>query len=201
MTIQFDTREQYLTEAANLILDDVIMPVVEAKGFDYQRPTFRISVGFPKHSRGGKAIAVCFSRAASSDGVNEIFVNPEIDDPIRVLDCTAHELIHAVDDCQSGHRNFFAKVARGIGLEGKLTATVAGPELRSTLEQFASLLGAFPHHRMHADRTHKKGATRMLKVQCSECGFHFRTSAAQASMIPAAHQCPACAAHSSLALV
>lgn len=190
--MQFETREAFLTEAANLILDDLIMPVAEAKGFDFPRPTFRISVGFPKHSRGGKAIAVCFPREASTDGVNEIFVNPEIDCPLRVMDCTAHELIHAVDNCASGHRNFFAAVARGIGLEGKLTATVAGEALRATLESYAAILGDFPHHRMQSDRTHKKGGTRMHKVVCDDCGFHFRTSQSQIARLPFDNDCPVC---------
>ncbi len=75
MNALFPTREAYLTEAANLIPDDLLMGIVEKK-YEYARPNFRVSVGFPKHSRGGKAIASCFSTEASSDGVNEIFINP-----------------------------------------------------------------------------------------------------------------------------
>jgi hypothetical protein len=197
----FDTRESYLQEAANLILDELIMPAVAAKGFEYPRPAFRISVGWPKHSRGGKAVAQCFTREASTDGRNEIFVTPEIDDPVRVMDAVAHELIHAVDDCASGHRNFFAAVARAIGLEGPLTATEAGPELAGKLSEIAGLLGGFPHHRMDIGKSHKPGGTRLVKVECSDCGFHFRTSQKQIDLIPADHACPACAAPSSLQTV
>lgn len=192
MALVFQTREQYLTEAAALILDDLIMPAVESSPFDYPRPNFRISVGFPKHSRGGKAIAVCFNVEASSDGVNEIFINPEIDEPIRVMDCIAHELIHAVDNLKSGHRNFFARIARKIGLEGPFTATHAGDQLRRSLEEYSALLGDFPHHKMNIDKGHKKAATRMIKVECSDCGFHFRTSQAQINRMSHVAECPAC---------
>lgn len=195
--ITFNDREAWLTEAANLMLDDVIMPIVEAKYDDkYKRPVFRISVGFPKHSRGGRAVAVCFPVEASSDGVNEIFINPEIDDPIEVMDKMAHELVHAVDNCESGHQHFFAYVARKIGLVGRLTETVAGDKLRKTLTEYSDLLGAFPHHKMVMDKTHKKDGTRQLKVTCHnrDCGFLFRTSAAQRSKLGLSGEsrCPAC---------
>ncbi len=190
--ILFDDREAWLTEASNLILDDLIMNEVS----EYQRPTFRISVGFPKHSRGGKAIAVCFKREASTDGVNEIFINPEIDDPVTVLESVAHELIHAVDNCASGHRNFFARVARAIGLEGPLTKTFAGSQLRYVLESYSSLLGQFPHSKMTMDQVHKKDTTRQRKVECrnSDCGFLFRASAKQIEKLGNSGDalCPAC---------
>ena len=188
----FDTRESYLTEAAALILDDQIMPAVERSRFDFPRPTYRVSVGFPKHARSGRVIAQCFSTDASSDGVNEIFVNPEIDEPLRVLDALTHELIHAVDNCESGHRNFFATLARSVGLEGKLTATVAGPALRNALEDYCGLLGGYPHKRMNASTGHKKSSTRMLKLSCSECGFVCRTSAKWLGLLDPDARCPVC---------
>ncbi len=194
----FDTREEYLTEAANLILDDLLMPIVEESNWDYERPQFRISVGFPKHTRGGKAIAVCHVREASSDHVNEIFISPEIDDPIIVMQSLVHELIHAIDDCASGHRNFFAHVARKSGLEGPLTKTVAGAKLGSDLESYSQLLGAFPHHRMVLN-TRKKATTRQLKVQCSACDFLFRASAKQIDRLLIGHApCPCCETRGSL---
>lgn len=195
-TITFQDRESWLTEAANLMLDDIIMPVVDASDYDYERPNFRISVGFPKHTRGGKAIAVCFVREVSTDGVNEIFINPEIDNPVEVMSSMAHELIHAVDDCASGHQNFFAYVARKIGLEGKLTSTHAGESLEAKLVEYSDLLGAFPHSRMSIEKGRKKQTTRQIKVSCqnSDCGFIFRTSQTQIEKLfsnPHA-TCPAC---------
>ena len=182
----FKDRESWLTEAGNLILDDILTPIVLASGYTFDRPQFRISIGFPKHSRGGKAIAVCFIRAASSDGVNEIFINPELDDPIKVMEAMVHELVHAYDDCASGHRNFFATVARKAGLEGPLTSTIAGDKLMATMTEYAGLLGVFPHRKMQ------------LKVSCDHkgCEFIFRTSQVQLSKLfqegMEAPYCPAC---------
>lgn len=186
----FDDREAWLTEASNLILDDMIMPL----SGDRARPEFRISIGFPKHSRGGKAIAVCFAKEASSDNVNEIFINPEIDNPIQVLASNVHELIHAVDNCENGHKGYFAETARAVGLEGKLTSTYAGPELEARLKEYARLLGKFPHHKMNSDVTHKPDGTRQRKVQCSnvECGFIFRTSQKWINRLRAGAECPCC---------
>lgn len=196
--IKFQDRESWLTEAACLMLDEIIMPVVEAAYPEYDSPAFRISVGFPKHSRGGRAIAVCFVKEVSTDGVCEIFINPEIDNPVEVMEALAHELIHSVDNCASGHRNFFAAVARKIGLEGKFTATYAGDTLKAKLEEYASLLGGFPHSKMMIDKGHKKGGTRQVKVSCSDidCGFIFRTSQSQIAKLMLnnsdAPVCPCC---------
>ena len=202
MSALFETREAYLQEAASLLLDDVVMPAVEAKGYAFERPRFRISMGFPPNSRGNKVIAVCFVSEASSDGVNEIFVNPTIDDPIEVLESVAHELIHAVDNCASGHRNFFAAVARRIDLVGKLTATKAGDKLGATLAEFVSLLGDFPHHKMNIEAGRKKGGTRMLKVECywEDCQFSFRASQTQIDKMTS-HDCLACGEADSLRTV
>jgi len=198
----FSDRESWLTEAANLAFDDLLMPIVEASGVhDYERPNFRISVGFPKHTRGGKAVAVCFRRAASSDGVNEIFINPEIDEPIEVLSAMIHEQIHAIDDCHSGHRNFFAYVARKAGLEGHLTATFAGDKLIARLKGYIELLGAFPHNKMNINMVHRKDGTRQLKVSCTNCDFSFRTSMKQVVRISSDAACPCCMALETLKLI
>lgn len=188
----FNDRESWLNEAANLAFDDLLMPIVEKAGYEYTRPNFRISVGFPKHSRSGKAIAVCFKRSASTDGVNEIFINPEIDSPLEVMAAMVHEQIHAIDDCASGHRHFFAHVARKAGLEGHLTSTVPGAKLTTTLLEYADLLGPFPHSRMQISATHKKDGTRQRKVFCNQCNFTFRTSLMQIMRMKAYAPCPCC---------
>ena len=198
----FTNREEYLTEAANLALDDIIMPIVDKwndrNADNIERPNFRISVGFPKHSRGGRAIAVCFRREASTDGVNEIFINPEIDSPEDVMGSMIHELIHACDDCESGHQHFFAFAARKVGLEGKLTETVPGEALASTLHSYQRLLGEFPHAKMVIDKSHKKSSTRQLKVSCTACDFLFRTSQKHIDNLTTESHCPCCASTGTL---
>jgi len=171
------TRENWLNSASELILDTIILPLTTLS-----RPLYRVSVGWPVGSRGSKnaAIGQCFNKASSKDLHNEIFIIPSIDDSLRVLDVLTHELIHAVDDCESGHRGTFAKLARQVGLEGKLTATVAGEQLAERLNTIIDDLGPIPHAAL-STATRKKQKTRNIKVECitEGCDFKFNTSRAQ----------------------
>lgn len=184
MTDAFNDREAWLTEAANVILDDVLMPIAP---HGLERPPFRVSVGWPKGSRGGKTVAQCFKRSVSDDGVNEIFVSPEYVDHGTVLGALTHELIHAIDDCEHGHRGPFAAMARAAGLEGPLTATKPGVVLGCQLDDLAELLGPYPHGKMTGGR--RKQATRQRKCECGECGAIWRASATWAAQFVA---CPCC---------
>lgn len=186
------TREQYLTKCAEVILRDQLMPLVEGSQWDYPLPPVKISVGFPPGTRGGKVAACCCPRAASAGGFNEIFVNPTYDDPIYVLGNLVHELIHAIDDCASGHKGFFASIARKVGLDGKLTATVPGEALTAQLAKLVKRYGEFPHEQLKLGAARKKDGTRQLKVECEGCGFIFRTSQKWIDMLHDDSPCPAC---------
>src|SRR5690606_38637603 len=100
--------------------------------------TVKVSVGWPGGpGRKNCVIGQCWAPAAAADGVSHVFISPVLDDAVRVLDVLAHELVHAInfaegDNC--GHRGRFAKIAKGIGLTGKMTATVAGEELAERLQ-------------------------------------------------------------------
>ena len=174
-------REAWLNEAADLLINDRIEP---ATGRPAPHP-FRVSVGFPPRSRANsKVLAVCCASAASADQHNEIFVSPAISDSIDVLAALAHELVHQSDDCQSGHRNHFARTARLIGLEGKLTATTPSADLRHYLQsEIVDTLGPIPHAALDIGKAKKKQSTRMIKVMCDGCGFHFRASQTQIDLI------------------
>jgi hypothetical protein len=43
------------------------------------------------------------ARRASAGGVNHIFLGPQEGDPAAMLVSLLHDLIHAADDCASGH--------------------------------------------------------------------------------------------------
>jgi len=189
-TLNLD-REAWLTEAAQLILDDKILP---ASSITPAHP-FRVSVGFPPRSRasGGKVLAVCCKAHASADSHNEIFIAPHVSDSLEVLSALCHELVHYSDDCASGHRNHFATVARRIGLEGKLTATRAGSELKEYLQSIIDIIGQIPHGALNIDKAKPKQTTRMLKVLCpdTQCNFSYRTT--QVNIIKITDLlCPAC---------
>lgn len=185
-------REAWLTEAMLYVLDDILYPLLPD---DYKAPhNFRISLGLaPRTTIKSKVIACCIQASASADSTNEIFITPAIDNPISILEAMTHEAIHYLDDCQSGHKNFFAKLARKAGLLGKLTATHASPELIAKLEDIVDTLGAIPHAKIILSEAKKKQTTRMLKIACLDqnCGFAYRASAKQLAKIQE-FECPAC---------
>lgn len=142
-------------------------------------PDVRVSVGFPAGSRGGRnhAIGQCWSASTVADGKCAIFVSPVLDDSIEVLGVLTHELVHAAVGTDCGHRGAFATAARAIGLEGKLTATHAGDELREKLQEIVNYLGDYREiHGKIDPHDRRKQGTRMLKNTCPECGSIFRSA-------------------------
>jgi hypothetical protein len=135
----------------------------------------RVSVGWPS-SRGistkQATIGQCWPSKATTDGVQQIFISPVLNNGRHVLATLVHELIHAYDDCASGHKGAFARAAKAVGLEGKMTATVVtdGSELDGKLQVILGEIGDFPSAGIKpAAREEKVQSTRMLKVECEAC--------------------------------
>lgn len=156
-------------------------------------PPVAVSCSWPGGGSARKRIGECWPRAYSRSGINEIFVSPLVEDPIAALDILAHELVHASDDCASGHGTEFVRRARLIGLEGKPTATHAGEKLRAELERIAGRLGAYPHARLDLAQR-KKQTTRMIKISCDDerCGGVFRAARAHIERAKRNLSCPFC---------
>ncbi len=172
----YATREEWLTEAIAQL-----WPYVYEAGAE-SMPAVRVSVGFPKGTRGAGSHrhGQIFYGAASADGTTEIFVSPELDEPLAVLDVLSHQLIHASLGQDAGHGSEFGAVARALGLDGKLTDTAPGDALTATLRGLANELGDYPHAQLTAGEEGgglKKQGTRMLKIECESCGMVARTTA------------------------
>ncbi len=166
-------REKWLLEAVELFrpwFDEAKKPLPEH---------VRVSVGYSKGHR-KNTLAVCYNSLAAVDGMHQVFISPELapDDPTRVLDVLLHELVHAADDGQSGHRGEFARVAKELGLEGKMTATVASEPLKQKLQIFAEKLGPYPHGKLDPSKKVGTQKTYMLKIVCldPDCGYMLRTT-------------------------
>jgi hypothetical protein len=177
------TREQWL----NLALDQ-LRPLFERKANATIPPDARVSVGFPGGGSARKRVGECWPRIRSRDNVNEIFISPVVSEPIKMLDILAHEAVHAVDDCASGHGKAFKRTAKAIGLTGKMTATVAGEELKAELEAILAALPPLTHGALDLSGR-KKQPTRLLKLECDGCGMIVRTTAKWVEQTG----CPACA--------
>ena len=160
------TREEWLNKGVELL-----KPLFKENG--YTVPNVKVSVGFTGGSK--NSIGTCWNAKVTGDNIAQIFIHPKIDDSSRVLDILAHELIHAIFP-QDGHRGNFPKCAKAIGLTGKMTATIASPELKEFLATIIAEIGDIPHAKLNYNTSaKKKQTTRMVKLECS-CGYIVRTS-------------------------
>lgn len=189
-------REQWLTENANLIADDL------AELFNLPRPKIRVGCSIPYGYRNNKKVlGQCWTTAQSSDQTNEIFISPTIDDGLTALAILTHELIHAFDDCQSGHKGAFKRIALQYGFLPPLTkldpsnlSASLKPEL---LEGLQALADEQPYPHASLDLTQpmkKKQTTRNIKIECGSCGWSFRTSNKNVDLMTS-NQCLSCGEH------
>lgn len=153
----------------------------EALGFDV--PTkIRVSVGFPKGRKGraGHAIGQCWKTVCSRDGHNEIFISPELGDDARICGVIAHELAHAIDNCEHGHKKEFKKIATAIGLTGKMTATTESPEFVHWVgENVTAVIGPYPAGPLTnpaaiAIPAPRKPRAKTLRFVCPDCDYEAR---------------------------
>ena len=197
---KFSERESWLAAAA-VMLQHEVFPVAGIDAASWEQRKYRVSCGFPigyRGSRTGKvALGQAFDPSISADGTMEVFINPILDNPVDVIAVLAHELIHVEAGIACGHRGRFASIARGIGLTGPMTATIPGDELRGNLQRIVADLGVYPHAKVDPNARKKQG-TRLLKLQCSDCGWTARVSALQGNRLHAASTCPVCIAVGSL---
>lgn len=190
MTSTIQTREEWLHKAI-----ESLRPEFEKISFPLpERVHVSVGFGYGAKRESGTILGQCWARFASEDEVNHLFISPEMNDSARVLDVLIHELIHAADDCKSGHKGAFETAARALGLTGKMTATVASDVLREKLSALAEKLGPYSHSTLYpkgkvtlpplapvpagevpaaTPKIHsgpKKQTTRMLKLSCTEPG-------------------------------
>lgn len=185
------TREAWLeaaVEAFRARFIEVGMPLPE-------RVHVSVGFGLGAKAESRKILGQCWKREASADGVNHIFISPEMGDTAQVLATLLHELIHAADNNDHGHRGAFAEAATRLGLEGPMTATTAGIALMAEMMTLAASLGEYPHGALEVAtliRTRQPvpvpagggkiasgpapQTSRQVKIECPSCGYNARTT-------------------------
>lgn len=150
-----------------------VRPVFQDRAGVTLPASVRIGVGWTNKGARAKAIGECWTHEASADGTSEIIVSPKLGEGARVADVVTHELIHAGVGLACGHRGAFMKAARALGLEGKMTATVAGPDFHAWASPILAALGDYPHATLDGALSSgpKKQGTRQLKFECVPCGI------------------------------
>ena len=157
-------REQWLMQAV-----DHLVPIFERSG--YSVPTVKVSVGFPSTGAKGRHLGQCWSTKSAVDGINQIFIAPHLQTPFDFLDTLVHELVHAVDDCQSGHGENFKKIALDVGLKGPMRSAGAGDWLKQDLMRIAETLGSFPHGRLSLPVRTMQKTPKRPGAKCEKCGY------------------------------
>ena len=146
-----------------------------------------VTVGWP--SSGGlgtkaRTLAECWARKHSADGVNQIFMTPMLgeESTVQVLGNLLHEKVHAVDDCESGHRKEFIRISKALGFVAKWTSLNMSPELEERLKGLAERLGPIPspaisvgNFEAGGEEEEPKDKNRQLKVECAnDTGYKVR---------------------------
>lgn len=168
--MKYETREEWLTQA---IIE--VGPIFTKIGKPLPNKV-RVACGWPSNrgtSSRNKVVGQCWHSEATEDNIPQIFISPVLYKRVEVLDCLVHELIHAMG--VKGHKKDFKAIATAVGLEGKMTATVAGAELKAKLEKIADKLEEYPHSQIDVS-TKPKQSTRLLKAWCPECGYTVRVT-------------------------
>lgn len=162
------TREQYLNDAFGLLKPLVFPHIVEW-------PPVKFSISdLPKSTLG-----ICYARAASSAGLNEIFITATSGDTDRILKIMVHELIHAILDCKGGHGAAFKSEAHKAGLRAPYATAKNGDlststDLDEAVTAIVEALGPIPHSELKKPAP-KKGRNNN-KLVCSNCGWQANTS-------------------------
>lgn len=169
----YATREQWLEAAINELSGNFL-----ALGHQLPakiRPACAFGSGGTRKRKGGKQVGECWHSDRSGDHSYEIMISPTEADPVRVLSILTHELCHAADGLVSGHKGPFAVMARGLHLEGPLTATTGGAAFAAMVTPIITTLGAYPHAALDTSQKPTQ-STRMVKCQCKVCGYTVRTA-------------------------
>ena len=191
------SRENYLIQATDIMRKSLFKP----KG--YKVPKVELSISWATHGNNSrntgkaKVLGQCFNRASSEKGINQVIITPNldgttIDGSLNILGVLVHELVHAVDDCVSGHGKAFKDCATAVGLTGPMRSTGESDELKEYLRKnIIDKLGKFPHAQVNLSKG-KTQTTRNIKVECNCCEFSFRTSRKNLELMDEVSHCLAC---------
>lgn len=159
--IERDVREQWLRGAMGIISKawaklGVIVPA------DAQ-----VSCSFPGGGSAHKRIGECWPRARSKANVNELFINPVLEDSGRVLDVLGHEMLHAVDDCASKHGTTFSKNSKKVGYSGGKQSSAVELAAHALIASVITAQGPYPHKEVVITKKLRNESHGLHKFICS----------------------------------
>ncbi|MDR3424335.1 MAG: SprT-like domain-containing protein [Anaerolineaceae bacterium] len=169
------TREGWLRAAT-----DELRPDFKNRGYDLPEK-MRFTLGFTSKGKRDRMAGECWPAEASDDRHYEIYIRPDIADPVSVLATLVHELVHALLPVTVKHGKEFRAIAQRMGLEGEMRHTQPTPYLQKRLQEIAANLGTLPHAKLNysvgAEASRKQGK-KWFKAECGAdgCGYGVRVT-------------------------
>lgn len=183
-------REEWLTRTA----EEFGWPLILGASDVAKRPdVYRVALGWPSRGRGARgSLGECWHSTMSADNAREIFISPKLaaGGEAGAVATLLHEQCHAALPDGVGHKGAFPKLVTAIGLEGKPTATVAGAALLKLIEAWIKNIGPYPHAPLTPDQKRGAVGSRLIKCECTHCGFVFRTTYKWLQATGGQIQCP-----------
>jgi hypothetical protein len=156
-------REQWLTQATNMIRSSW-EPLGVAVPMDV-----KLTCGFPGGGSPQRRIGECWPRSRSGANVNEVMISPVLADSMIVLDVLGHELIHAADNCASGHGAAFTKASKTVGYSGGKHSKIDSMRGLELVQAIVARLGAYPHAKVELTAKKRNASHGLHKLECG-CG-------------------------------
>lgn len=174
----------------------------KANSYTYKAQTIRYSCSLlGSGMTQGNALAHVQFKSSTGNSYDEIRMGVQLGgrklklDSCRVADIVLHEIIHTLCP-RAGHRGEFRIIARTMGLEGKMTATIAGEDLAKRIkEEIVDVIGKYPHQAVHLIPRGQRGkGSRSIKCQClnPDCLFTMRTTQKWITIAEGSLVCPIC---------
>jgi hypothetical protein len=146
LQIKHKYAEAWLDEACQLLSD-----FYRKKGLEI--PKVRVLFGFSTSGHKidkelGNHEGECLSTRWTEDGTILITITPLVERAIHALSILGHELVHAIDNCESDHGSDFLNTAQSVGYDivmlNKKREIVLSESLHKQFITFAEMLGRFP---------------------------------------------------------
>lgn len=204
-TNHHEFRESWLRAATN-----ELRPYFASAGYSIPE-NIRFAIGFTSTGRKGNRQSESWHASSSADSTYEIFIRPDIAEPIKVLSKLVKELVHTTLPDGSGHGQLFRNAALKIGLLPPMRNAEPAPHLIQRLDELKTLLGPLPHEKLDIGANpltevnptkpvstksvplngQKEQKSRMFKATCaaSNCDFLVRVTAQKVREIGPPH-CP-----------
>jgi len=129
----------------------------------------KVTCGFPGGGSPRRRIGECWPRGRSGANVNEVMISPVLEAPLVVLDVLGHELLHAVEDCKSGHGAVFTRNSKLVGYTGGKHSKVDTLAAHTLAQSILDKLGAYPHAKVELVAKKRNASHGLHKLECG-CG-------------------------------